>query len=197
MVKQNRLLKSFTTGVTLSVLELASYAVFLTGHSTSEMMALDAAEHNIIVSIDQNIDSDTLVKLCKIAYGGGGKIIIDNGVGSESGRFSLKLRAEKPNPNFDASQPENDTNNRRYLEITDPGLRGRGLMDTFYKEYSYWIRNARIAKIECQMELSTLLNIDLTIRQHIGDFRGFIKKMQVSVSAETGMGIVTVEMMYI
>ena len=113
-----------------------------------------------------------------------------------SGRFALKLRAEKPNPYFDASQPESDTN-RRYLEITNRGLRQRGLADQFYKEYSYWIRNARIVKRTVRMTLAQLLTIDKTKRVRVGDVTGFIRKMQYSVSNQTGLGNVTMEIMYI
>ena len=113
------------------------------------------------------------------------------------GRFSLKLRAEKPNPKFDPTKEENDTDNRRYLEITDPYLKGRGLMDRFYKEYSYWTRNARIAKRTVRMTLAQLLAIDKTKRVRVGDIMGFIRKTQYSVSNKTGLGTVEMEIMYI
>lgn len=118
------------------------------------------------------------------------------GVGDLKGRFSLKLRAEKPNPYFDPSQPES-AQNRRYLEITDPNNRRRGLMDKFHAEESYWWRNARVAKQTCQMEIATLKAMDLTVRAQIGDINGFIKRMTVVVSNETGIGMVEVEQMYL
>ena len=121
---------------------------------------------------------------------------IDNGIGSRYGRFSLKLRAEKPNPYFNPAQPES-ASNRRYLEITNDNLKGRGLADQFYKEYSYWIRNARIVKRTVRMELAQLLAIDKTVRVTVGDVTGFINKMQYSVSNKTGLGMVTMEIMYI
>ena len=111
--------------------------------------------------------------------------------------MSLKLRAEKPNPYFDPTQPGDSSNNRRYLEITTPGLEHRGLADQFYKEYSHWVRNARIAVREVRMELAQLLCIDKTKRVRVGDVTGFIRKMQYSVSKETGLGNVTMEIMYI
>ena len=120
----------------------------------------------------------------------------DEGPGSREGRISLKLRAEKPNPYFDQKQPESD-NNRRYLEITNKDLRQRGLCDQFYKEYSYWIRNARIVKRTVRMTLAQLLTIDKTKRVRVGDVTGFIRKMQYSVSNETGLGNVVMEIMYI
>lgn len=118
------------------------------------------------------------------------------GVGDRDGRFSLKLRAEKLNPYFDPKQPESTTN-RRYLEISNPNLRGRGLIDQFYKEYSFWIRNARIANRTVRMELAQLLAIDKTKKVTIGDITGYIRKMQYSVNNKTGLGNVTMEIMYI
>lgn len=87
--------------------------------------------------------------------------------------------------------------NNRYLEITNPNLRNRGLCDTFYKEYSFWVRNARIINMTVKMELAQLLTIDKTKKVKIGDITGFIRKMQYSISNETGLGKVTMEIMYI
>lgn len=119
-----------------------------------------------------------------------------SGTGPLDGRFSLKLRAEKPNPYFDSSQPESGTN-KRYLDITNPDLQKRGLCDQFYREYSYWLRNARIVKRTVRMELAQLLTIDKTKRVTVGDVTGFVRKMQYSVSNKTGLGNVTMEIMYI
>lgn len=145
---------------------------------------------------------DTLWQLQKWAFIEHGQsdeppILDSNGIGSLANRFSLKLRAEKPNPYFDPTQPEDSTTNRRYLEITNPNLRGRGLCDQFYKEYSYWVRNARVAKLTVRMELAQLLAIDKTVKVTIGDITGFIRKMQYSISNKTGLGEVTMEIMYI
>lgn len=169
------------------------------GHSVSEILAMDAAGRNIIVEVDSSWDrQDTLLKLCRIAYGNSSEtVIIDNGTGTADGRFSLKLRAEKPNPFFDPKRPENDTDNRRYLEIADPGLRGRGLMDQFYREYSFWVRNARTTPVLVQMTLAQLLAIDKTKRVRVGDVMGFVRKMKYSVSNKTGLGTVEMEIMYI
>ena len=120
---------------------------------------------------------------------------INPGIGNE-GRVSLKLRAEKPNPYFNPKAPESDSN-RRYLQITNENLRQRGLCDQFYKEYSYWIRNARIVKRTVRMTLAQLLTIDKTKRVRVGDVTGFIRKMQYTVSNETGLGNVVMESMYI
>ena len=118
------------------------------------------------------------------------------GVGNKEGRISLKLRAEKLNPYYD---PESTDPNKQkqYLEITNPNLRNRGLCDQFYKEYSKFIREARIAKRTVRMELAQLLAIDKTKKVTIGDITGYIRKMQYSVNNKTGLGNVTMEIMYI
>ena len=56
---------------------------------------------------------------------------------------------------------------------------------------------ARIANLPVRMELAQLLGIDMTKRASIGDVTGFIRKMQYSVSNETGLGNVAMEIMYI
>ena len=153
---------------------------------------------NVIVEVDTTPErASTMLDLCRLAYSSDAEPIrIDNGVGSRYGRFSLKLRAEKPNPYFDPKQPESDSN-RRYLQITNKNLRQRGLCDQFYKEYSYWIRNARIVKRTVRMTLAQLLTIDKTKRVRVGDVTGFIRKMQYSVSNETGLGNVLMDIMFI
>lgn len=119
-----------------------------------------------------------------------------DGKGTTDGRVSLKLRAEKLNPNYVEGSTEAGKSNR-YLPITNEALRGRGLMDQFYKEYSYWIRNARVVKLTERMTLAQFLSIDKTKRVRMGDYLGFIKKMQFSVSNTTGFRNVTIELMYI
>ena len=153
---------------------------------------------NVIIEVDTTPErSSTMLALCRLAYASDTEPIkVDNGVGSRYGRFSLKLRAEKPNPYYDPKQPESDSN-RRYLQITNPNLRQRGLCDQFYKEYSKFIREARIVKRPVRMTLAQLLTIDKTKRVRVGDVTGFIRKMQYSVSNETGLGNVVLEIMYI
>lgn len=117
------------------------------------------------------------------------------GIGPD-GRVSLKLRAEKPNPEFDATQPEAD-GNRRYLEVSEERLKGRGLADQFYREYSYWTRNARIANLTVRMTLAQLIALDKTKRVSVGDITGFVRKMQYSIGNKDGLGLVSMEVMYI
>ena len=119
-----------------------------------------------------------------------------DGKGTTDGRVSLKLRAEKLNPYYVAGSKEEGKSNQ-YLPIEKKELQGRGLIDQFYKEYSYWVRNARVVKLTERMTLAQFLTIDKTKRVRMGDYLGFIKKMQFSVSNTTGFGNVTVELMYI
>jgi hypothetical protein len=193
-------------------MEMLQYTAAMAGHTVTEMMAIDATGvnvgttenpyivQNLIVEIGSTSQErgKTLLSLCEKAYSGEetADVLIDNGVGSRFGRFSLKIRAEKPNPHFNPSQPESGSN-RRYLKIDNENLRGRGLMDQFYKEYSYWVRNARIAKMTVRMELAQLLSIDKTKRVRVGDITGFIRKMEYQVSNQSGLGLVTMEIMYI
>lgn len=119
-----------------------------------------------------------------------------DGVGDTDGRISLKLRAEKPNPYYKKGSTKDEEKNQ-YLPITKEQLRGRGLCDQFYKEYSYWVRNARIIKRTVRMTLAQFLAIDKTKRVRVGDIIGFIKKMEFTVNNQSGLGNVTMEIMYI
>lgn len=186
------------------------YINYLSAHTDAEILQLDAVGYlgfqNTIVELNSSYERrDTCRELIRLAQGQVSSITIDGDVDSKSGRFSLKLRAEKPNPYFDPNQPETHYNpehpeqntNPRYLTITDPDLRQRGLCDQFYKEYSYWVRNARIVKRTVRMELAQLLAIDKTKRVRVGDITGFIRKIQYTVSNSSGLGAVTMEIMYI
>jgi len=170
----------------------------LRGLSVYDIMATDISGAKLIIELDSSEErGKTFMDLCNKAYGGStSNMVIDNGVGSLYGRFSLKLRAEKLNPYFDPKQPES-AENSRYLTIDNENLRGRGLCDQFYKEYSFWVRNARIVKRTVRMEMAQLLAIDMTKRVKVGDVTGFVRKMQYTVSGKTGLGMVTMEIMYI
>ena len=182
--------------------DFLNYAEKFNGMTRQEMRAFDASPDGwgLLVETDSSNERfHTMLELQRRAFYYGEEQkpeYIDNGIGSRYGRFSLKLRAEKPNPKFDPGREEGE-DNRRYLAITNENLRGRGLADQFYKEYSYWVRNARIAKRTVRMELAQLLAIDKTVRVRVGDITGFIRKMQYSVSNQTGLGMVTMEILYI
>ena len=87
--------------------------------------------------------------------------------------------------------------NLRYLSISNPNLRQRGLADQLYKEYSYWVRNARICRRTVHITMADLLKIDKTKRVQIADITGFIRKIQYTVDKKQGLGMVEFEIMYI
>lgn len=180
---------------------ITRYAQQFSGMSSADMYAYDKSHHSILIEVGSSYERrDTLLALQLLAFFSGREVNIDggdNGVGVTNGRFSLKLRAEKLNPYYKKKNAADVDTTRQYLEITNKDLRNRGLCDQFYKEYSYWVRNARIAKLVVRMELSQFLSIDKTKRVTIGDFTGFIKKMEFTVSNKNGLGNVAIELMYI
>ena len=190
-------------GTTLYTGKIKDYKKRFAGMSAADMYKADKKENGgfgILIEVGSSTERmRTMLALQKLAFGNGSPVIIDggeNGIGVKEGRFSLKLRAEKPNPYFNASQPES-ASNRRYLEIRNDNLKGRGLADQFYKEFSYWIRNARIVKRTVRMELAQLLTIDDTVRVKVGDVTGFVNEMEYSIDMQTGLSNVTMDIMYI
>lgn len=173
--------------------ELKEYILDLWNKYAVDLVSYDA--NKLILAVAPS-DWSTLAYLRGIYFGYSSEKDFDNGVGATDGRFSLKLRAEKLNPYYVKGSTEEGKSNQ-YLPITTDALKGRGLMDKFYKEYSYWTRNARIVKLTTRMTLAQFLAIDKTERVRMGDYLGFIKKMEFSVSNKTGFGNVTVELMYI
>lgn len=107
----------------------------------------------------------------------------DGGVGGD-GRFSLKLKAEKP-----------VGDNGSYQKLPSKYAK-RGLFDKFYAEYSYFVVNRKIVRLTLRMELADLASIDWTKRYKIGDYVGFVNKYNYTVD-NTGMSDVTLEMYYL
>lgn len=174
------------------------YALSLVGKTVDEMYAIDAQSENRLIEVDSSAERrKTLLDLQKLAFNNGAPMYVSGGVSTLYSRFSLKLRAEKPNPKFDPKKSEDEQQEPRYLNIEKKSLRQRGLSDQFYKEYSHYVRNCRIAKMDVKMELAQLMSIDKTKKVRVGDVIGYIKKMQYSISNKTGLGIVKLEIMYI
>lgn len=98
-----------------------------------------------------------------------------------SGRFSLKLRAEKPDPEGG------------FFPITDVNMQKRGLFDKFYAEYAYFVTHRKLVKMKLRMELADLLQIDWTKRYRIGNYTGFINKYEYTVTDE-GVGEISLDM---
>lgn len=158
-------------GQVLSELELRTYIHNLEGLSVADMREADFNDKKLLLDIDTDeTRADILHKLQELYY-------TPNGT---------KITPVILPPN-----------NSEFLGITDSALQHRGLADKFYREYSYWVRNARISKKQVIMNISQIISIDKTKKIRIGDLIGFIKNMQYSVDIQTGLGMVTLEIWYL
>jgi len=126
-------------------------------------------------------------------------------------RFSLKIRSWKPFLYYIdaggktivtsdlslAGKPVEGVSGKTWLipSIEDKDVRLRGLADTFMAEYIYFLLNRRKLRIHCLMEPSVLVDIPnhWYRRFRIGDQTGYIDKYSYSISAETGIGEVTID----
>ena len=134
----------------------------------------------VVVSSDYAFHSDYVDNYARLFdYNG-----TEPGGVDTSGRFSLKLRSEKPNPNGG------------YFPITETYAQKRGLFDKFHAEYAYFVVNRKIVRLTLRMELADLASIDWTKRYKIGDYVGFVNKYSYTVD-NTGMSDVTLEMYYL
>ena len=176
----------------------------------------------VAVGQDYAFHSDTLDNYGRLFDYNGTE---SGGVDTE-GRFSLKLKAEKPvldkykelgttyeeyyAANKEWGLSDEDINSAwntlvadteyykkyGYYPISETYAQKRGLFDKFYTEYAYFVVNRKIVKMVCRMEMADVLNIDWTKRYKIGDYTGFINKYSYTVDS-TGMSDVTLEMYYI
>ena len=160
---------------------------YINEHYANLIIQEDAYNYQLILDVNCSEEKKTLFDGLSAAYYAdfNGKDVTP--VTMPSGYYIEKTREVTVTVN-----PNSTT-----TDVAKASLRGRGLADQFYKEYSYWIRNARITKIKVRMELAQLLSIDKTKRVTVGGVTGFIRKMQYSVSNKDGLGMVTMEIMYI
>lgn len=134
----------------------------------------------VTVSTNPSFHSDTVDDYARaFDYNGSVSGGVDN-----SGRFSLKLRAEKP------------IGENGELQKLAPPYAKRGLFDKFYTEYAYFVTHRKIAKLTLRMEIADLVNIDWTKRYRIGDFIGFINYYSYTVNSQ-GISEVKMELYYI
>ena len=128
----------------------------------------------------------------------------ESGIGPDGDdRFSLRLRAEKPNPAYDADSGSStvvlpdgtEVPNQPYLPI-DAAAARRGLADKFYTEYAYYRLHAHTTVFTRKMEIATLRNIDILQRQHIDDKVGFITKLNYDIK-DSGLSLVTIELLHL
>lgn len=152
-----------------------------------------------VVSSGSQITSDSVDEYGNILSS------VDGGI-----ELSLKLKAAKYNPyhtattehpvykmTYDPYKEWCDADG--YFKIHDKAIARRGLYDQFYTEYAYWLLHRRIAVITIPrggISVITLRNIDMTKKYKIGQYVGFINKMDYEID-KYGLGDVTIEMYYI
>jgi len=152
------------------------------------------------------MDSDTMDQFGnQYDYNGTGE-----GIG-DGERFSLKIRSWKPFLYYiDASgktivtsdlslagKPVEGVSGKTWLvpSIEDKSVRLRGLADTFMAEFIYFLLNRRKLRIHCLAEAAALVDIPnhWYRRFDIGGIVCYIDKINYSISDETGIGEVTMD----
>ena len=113
----------------------------------------------------------------------------ESGIGEDE-RFSLKIRSyiEKDGQilcNDDIRDSEGNIETK---------IRTRGLYDTFMSEYAHFLLNRKKLQIKFRCEVAELANIQWGKRYNIGGYIGWINKLNYTISAEEGLGIVTAEL---
>lgn len=111
-----------------------------------------------------------------------------------TGRFSLKLRAEKLNPFYDPNSDEPEKR-KRYLDIDEEGLRRRGFIDVFLSEYKEYLLYGRTATFDGVMSYEDFLNLDELGYNEIGGCVGIIKNLQATLGGEEVK--VKIELLYL
>ena len=113
----------------------------------------------------------------------------ESGIGEDE-RFSLKIRSyiEKD------GQILCDDDIRDSEGNIETKVRTRGLYDTFMSEYAHFLLNRKKLQIKFRCEVAELANIQWGKRYNIGGYIGWINKLNYTISAEDGLGIVTAEL---
>ena len=101
------------------------------------------------------------------------------GGADQDGRFSLKLTARK----FDGDKP---------LPIGS-NYENRGLVSKFLSEYLYFMARKKTISLKVDMTMSQIINIDFAKRYRIGDYVGYINKVNYTLSTD-GVHDVVLEM---
>lgn len=114
---------------------------------------------------------------------------VNPGIGQDE-RISLKIRSyiEKDGQilcNDDIRDSEGNIETK---------VRTRGLYDTFMSEYAHFLLNRKKLQIKFRCEVAELANIQWGKRYNIGGYIGWINKLNYTISAEDGLGIVTAEL---
>lgn len=96
------------------------------------------------------------------------------GIGDESERFSLKIRATKPG--FSSSVYPN-----------------RGLYETFLTEYVNFLAKRKKARFKLAVSINEIFSIDWTVRYQIDEYVGYIDRINYDIT-QTGVDVIELEM---
>lgn len=99
----------------------------------------------------------------------------EEGGADQSGRFSLKLVAEK----------EGYPIGEKYAD--------RGLVNKFLSEYLYFLANRRTVTLTVKMSITQIIGIDFLKKYKIGEFVGFINKISYTLGVN-GLEDIQIEM---
>ena len=95
---------------------------------------------------------------------------LEPGGADQEGRFSLKLSAKK----MDGDTP---------LPI-DTAYENRGLVSKFLSEYLYFMAHKKTVTLLVDMTVSQIINVDFSRRYRIGDYCGFINRINYTLGVD-------------
>lgn len=133
--------------------------------------------------------------------------------------LSLKLKAEKPykgglvmkdedgkqylvtdflsstRPKYDSNGYETGETEKAYYDISSQFAK-RSIFDNFYTEYAYFILNRKVAKIEGEASIDSLLSIDFSKKYQIKEVVGWIKKYSFTLTNNSSIAV-KIELYYL
>lgn len=132
---------------------------------------------------------------------------VPNGSGwNKNDLISLRIRAEKPNPQYNPDKPETDIcsngyPNTRFLPVTNELAKKRGLFDKFYKSFAYFELHKRKARYEIEdISIEELRSIGMHMEERkyrIADTIGLFDSVELSIDIDEGLEDVVMEMYYL
>lgn len=195
-------------GAMITWQELAEYATTvcaLAGNRTAQIKANDTQRRyvgHILIDEDTkdnnpNWQSDKIMEqkeLMACAAGLASEFRTYNEIMAHTelhGRFSMKLKAEKPIPGeFD------ENGQQKYFPVADYA-KGRGMGDKMHARYAKFLTECKVATINySRINLSDLLNINYELQYCLGGITGFIKGYSYSLTNK-GLKNVKIQLYYV
>lgn len=124
-----------------------------------------------MVSGDYCMDYDTITNYAEQYDYNGGTV---GGIGIEEGRFSLAIRAYHLHPETG-------------IMMCSPEFARRGLADTFFSEYIYFLLHRKKLFIETMCEIEHIIDMQWRDKYAIAGHTGWIDQLSVKVSVQKGI----------